>query len=222
MEREQIEQNAVVVSDEAGSLVIKTDEGLQTAGLMLTGIKRLRREIDGSYDPIIKKAHEAHREAIEQKKKVNAPLVKAEGIIKPKIALYTDEQERIQKQEEARVRKEQEEAEKKRKEDEDKRIQEAADLEEAGKPEEADAILDEPEPETASAPIVLPPKPAKAEGVSVKKVWKFRIKDESQIPRNFLMVDEKKIGQLVRAMKDEAVVPGVEVYSESQVSARSL
>ena len=32
------------------------------------------------------------------------------------------------------------------------------------------------------------------------------------IPREFLCVDEKKLGAHIRAMKDSAKVPGIEIY----------
>jgi hypothetical protein len=53
------------------------------------------------------------------------------------------------------------------------------------------------------------------EGVSKRTVWKFRITDEAAVPREFLLVDEKRIGQIVRAMKGETKIPGIEAYPET-------
>ncbi len=108
VEQKRIEETALAVPDQAQMLVIATDVDLEVAGELLTGIKRLRKEIDGSFNPIIKKALEAHKEALSQKKRVDAPLVRAEGIIKPKIAQYTADQERKRREEEARIRREEE------------------------------------------------------------------------------------------------------------------
>jgi len=221
VEQKRIEETALAVPDKATALVIATDADLVKAGEFLTGIKGLQKEVDGAFNPIIKKALEAHKEALSQKKRAGAPLVQAEGIIKPKIAIYTAEQERKRREEEARIRREQEEKERQKKIEEEKRLKEAEALEAEGKQEEADGILNEPEPEEEPAPIVIPPAPTKVEGVSIKKVWKFRIADEDKIPRKYLIVDEKMIGQIVRAEKDKCEIPGVEVYSEDQVSARS-
>ena len=47
--------------------------------------------------------------------------------------------------------------------------------------------------------------------------WEHRVIDETKIPREYLMVDESKIGKMVREVKDkttaEATCPGIEVWS---------
>jgi len=68
VEQKRIEETALAVPDQAQMLVIVTDADLGVAGELLTGIKRIRKEINGTFDPIIKKAHEAHKEAVSQKK----------------------------------------------------------------------------------------------------------------------------------------------------------
>jgi len=53
--------------------------------------------------------------------------------------------------------------------------------------------------------------------VKVRKVWKFRVKDKTKIKMDFLIPDEKTIGELVRKLKDKAVNivgEGIEVYYE--------
>ena len=53
------------------------------------------------------------------------------------------------------------------------------------------------------------------QGVASRRIWKFRIVDENKIPREYLMPDEKKIGQYVRDEKlPGEVIPGIEAYSE--------
>lgn len=44
--------------------------------------------------------------------------------------------------------------------------------------------------------------------------WKFKVIDSALVPREFLMVDEVKLGQYVRANKEKASVPGVETYCQ--------
>jgi len=69
------------------------------------------------------------------------------------------------------------------------------------------------------APVV--PAPV-ATGLSLRKVWKFRIKDAALLPREYLIPDEVKIGRVVRALKGDAKIPGVSVYSEDDVSSRAF
>ncbi len=227
MEAEQkvIEETALAVPGKATALVITTDEELSAAGKMLTEIKKIQKQINASFDPVIKTAHSAHREAVALKKTVSAPLVQAEGIIKPKIAQYAAEQEKIRKAEEDRIRKEAEDREKaeaeKRALEEEKRLKEAADLEVQGKTEEAEAVLDAPVLDTPAAPLPVKPKAAaKVEGVAVKQIWKFRIVDADKIPREYMLPNETLIGKIVRSSSGAVQISGVEIYSEASVSAR--
>lgn len=55
-------------------------------------------------------------------------------------------------------------------------------------------------------------------GISVKIIWKFEIVDESKLPREYLIPDLKKLGEVARGLKDKAEVKGVRFYSEENVS----
>lgn len=63
---------------------------------------------------------------------------------------------------------------------------------------------------------------SKRPGVAMRSIWKFRIVDAAKIPREFLIPDEVKIGAIVRAMKGEGAIEGIEMYEEKVVSGRSL
>ena len=104
MEAKEITERALTVPEKAKAIIIQSNDDFIKAGEILTVIKSLRKEIDATFDPIIKKQLEAHREAIAQKKKVDAPLIEAEGIIKPRMAAWNTEQERIRREEEDRLR----------------------------------------------------------------------------------------------------------------------
>ena len=71
------------------------------------------------------------------------------------------------------------------------------------------------------AVVVTPPVPAtpKAAGVAFVDQWKYEIVDAALVPREYLMVDEKKVGGVVRSLKAETRIPGVRVYSERSVRA---
>lgn len=61
----------------------------------------------------------------------------------------------------------------------------------------------------------------KAQGVSTRDVWKFEIVDESLIPRQWLTPDLKRIGEAARGGKDLISIPGVRIYAEKVMSAKS-
>jgi hypothetical protein len=206
----EISTRALTVPEQARTINITDDESYKRAAEVLLRIKDLRRQIDEAFDPIISKAHEAHREALGQKKRADAPLVEAEGIIKPRIAAYIADINRKRAEEEARLREEE------RRKEEERRLQEAIKAEAAGQTEKAEEILAAPVEIAKVRPITEAPRVA---GVSIQKRWTYRIVDEERIPREFLMPDESKIGRYAREMKEDAQITGVEFFSEDNVAA---
>lgn len=69
-------------------------------------------------------------------------------------------------------------------------------------------------------PTIVVPAP-KIDGVVVRTIWKYRIIDETKIPREYLMPDEKKIGAVVRASGGSIKIDGIEIYSETSIVSKS-
>ncbi len=57
--------------------------------------------------------------------------------------------------------------------------------------------------------------------VHTRDSWKFEVVNIQQVPLDFLMVDERKLRAFVNANKDSVSIPGVRVYKETQVIART-
>jgi hypothetical protein len=210
-EIKELECKALTVPEKARSIQVHNSETYIAAGEILVEIKGLRKEINSTFDPIIKKAYEAHKEAKAQKTRAEAPLIEAENIIKPALNAYDSEQERIRRAEEMRLQ------EIARKQEEDRRLAEAAEIEKAGDKKLAEEILSAP---VEVAPVIVAKAVPKLEGVYFTERWTFRIVNPAIIPREFLAVDTVKIGQYARAMKSAGRIPGVEIYSEKSVSGR--
>jgi hypothetical protein len=100
-----------------------------------------------------------------------------------------------------------------------KRLKEAGAEEEAAI-QSAAAVAEEqkaaPPPQIKVAPSI-----PKVAGIKGRTNWKFKITDETKIPRLYCTPDEVAIGNMVRATKDkakaEALIPGIEVWSEESV-----
>lgn len=71
---------------------------------------------------------------------------------------------------------------------------------------------------TVVAPVI-PTAAPKVSGVSGRLVWKYRVKDINLVPREYMKLDEQKTGGVVRAMKGDTNIPGIEVYSERDYAA---
>ena len=200
----------VPIETQAQGLEVQDPEGLEKAGNLLTAIKMLRLKVAESFDPIIKKAHDAHKEALIQKRKHDLPLERAEGFLKPRIAAYMN----------AALSRQREEAEKaqaaERKRIEDQRMAEATFAEEVGDTMAADAIL--------AAPVVVAPveveKP-KVEGVSTRQVYDYEIVNADLIQRDYLTPDHAKIRKVVQAMGPKAGIQGITVTVRTVVAARA-
>ena len=94
----------------------------------------------------------------------------------------------------------------------------AAKAEEKGRVEQAAALAAAAQSMPA-APVVHA-EPPKAEGVHTQVRWRYRVIDESAIPREYLMIDDKKLGGVVRAMKDATNIPGIEAYPDESLVRR--
>jgi len=69
-------------------------------------------------------------------------------------------------------------------------------------------------------PVVVPSPVPKVEGLSFRTDWKWGGTDVSQVPREYMMLNEVAINGVVRAMKDKTNIPGIRVYPE-QVAVKS-
>jgi hypothetical protein len=153
-------------------------------------------------------AHKAWKAISALETKLLEPLEAIKKLMSSKSGAYHAE----------KLRKERE-AEELRLAEERKRIEEAAlasaqKLEEAGDVEGAQQIVEAAISPTAVIPQAVTGAP-KVNGVSQRTVWKYRVVDEKAVPREFLCVDETKLGKYTRAMGASAKVAGVEFYPET-------
>lgn len=210
---------ALAVPDQARALVVRDQETLDVAKGLLCAIDELKARVDESFDPHIAQAHKLHKSLLAEKKKFADPLDSAKMVVSRKAADYIAEQERIRN-----------EAERKRlaveaqaREIADKAVSKAEKLGASGKEEAAAATVNGAYEKVQSIMEAAPeiPEELDTKGLTVREDWKFSIVDAALVPREYLIPDEKKIGRIVRAMKDQTNIPGVRVYAESGVATRT-
>ncbi|MDA8112094.1 MAG: hypothetical protein M0T83_06550 [Nitrospiraceae bacterium] len=225
---EEVEQRALTLPEKADHIKIMDADTFKEAAEFTLTLRAIKKEIDNTFDPIVKKAHEAHKEAVSQKKKVMEPVEQAQKVIDRKIGDFHAEEERKRKVEEDRLRKEAEEQA--RKEEEDRRLQEASRLEQEGNSEMAEALLEAP----IAPPVVVLPKvetqAPKVEGLSVSKVYKGEVLSLPQLvqavaqgraPIGLIEVNQTALNGMARALKEAFSVPGCRVVVESSVRGRA-
>ena len=63
--------------------------------------------------------------------------------------------------------------------------------------------------------------PTKAQGISSRAVWRWRVVDAAAVPREYLCVDATKVDAVVKSQQDGARIPGIEVYREEIMAVRA-
>jgi len=205
LQPQEVSTRALTIIEQAHAITIRDSEDYTRAGDLWKSIKDLKEQVNETFSPIISKAHAAHKEALAQKAKIFDPLDAAGRIVKKVMERYDTAQEAIRQAEERRLR------EIARKAEEERLLMEAIAAEAAGEKEEATAIMEAP---VYVAPVVVPKEVPKVQGVSFRTIWRYRITDERKIPREYLKPDDVKIGQVVRALKNQTNLPGIETYEE--------
>jgi hypothetical protein len=204
---EVVETKALSLVDQSKLVKVTSPETYCQAGEIWKALDEMIKQAKETFDPICEAAHKAHKAATAKRAGIIDPLETAKKGIKGLMSAYDAEQERIRLAEQRRLEEEQ------RKREEEERLRLAVELEQSGAKEEAEAVLQE-----APAPVVpvyVSKATPKLEGGPVyRSIWKFRIVDKNAVPREYMIPDEVKIGGVVRALKGDAKIPGVEIFQE--------
>src|SRR4051812_44848293 len=75
----------------------------------------------------------------------------------------------------------------------------------------------------APPPVAPPPPPVvpKVPGATVTVPYTYDIINEQEIPREYMMIDRKKIAAVVKAMKDKTNIPGIRVRPDTSLRVRT-
>lgn len=205
----------------ARALVVADQSSLEIAGDQLKSIKALRFEIEATFGPIIAKAFATHREAVAQRKRIEAPLEEAERLIKSSVTGYLEAQEHARREEERRLR---EEVERKAAEEMERQIEAA---EAAGaSAREVEAIIQQP---IIMPTPIAPPTIRGVEGISARETWRAEVTDKAALIRAaaanaqfqaLLEVNQVALNGLARSLKSAMNVPGVRAVREAGIAVR--
>lgn len=69
-------------------------------------------------------------------------------------------------------------------------------------------------------PVVQAPK-VKIDGIKKMTIWKYRVDDINKVPREWLIIDEKKMNAFAKATKGSIPVEGITIYSEETIASSS-
>ena len=204
----------------AQNFKITTAPQYEEAGEKLKGIMALKKKIAETFDPHIKRAFEAHRSLVAEKKTHETPLQTAEALLKRAMLGYSLAEEQKRREAEARA---QEEARKEREKLEARAAKAAA----AGKEEKAAALA------TAASAVVAPiiqPTTPKLAGISTRTTYRAEVVDLMElvkavaagtVPLLALQANQTFLNNQARAMKETLAYPGVKAVQETGLASRS-
>jgi|SRR5208282_4142905 len=205
---------AIVVNDSNSCLAAKTAQ---------RDIRNYMKDVHLKLDPFVESAKRNLSNAKDELNKWLAPAEALDLALSGKVKSYEQaermraEQERQREQELVRIEVERKAAiQRKIDEERIKLLKKAGELTAADAKAMKEQVAREQAEKLANVPIiqaqaVIP----KVAGVPSRRNWKFRIVDAKKIPIEYLMPNEVKIGQDVRAWKRVGeVIPGVEAYED--------
>lgn len=230
-----LEKESTTWAARAREVSIVDTESCKQASLLLRSIKGLRTDIANWFAPHIDAAMETKRTAeaarkalVDEKERMEAPLVQAETVVKRALLTYETEQERIRQDEERRL---QAEADRRA---EAIALEAAAAMElqanasgDAGMLQEANDLLMQP----TEAPVVSVAKTTpKVQGIVYRDNWKAHesvniralaaaVADGTVSPM-FLIPNMSALNKLASATKGTQSVPGVRFWNDRQIAAR--
>jgi hypothetical protein len=185
-----VKQQATKALTAANELTIESQEDLAKATDVLSKIKTVGKMIKERKEAITKPLNESLKSIRDLFKPIETNHEEAERIIKSKMLVWQDAEEK-------RIKKEQDAI--------------AARVEKGTmKPETAVKKME-------NVGEVQTTTKGNVGTVSTKIIKKYRVVDESKLPREFLMPD---IGKITEALKAGQTVPGAEVYEEKVIAAR--
>jgi hypothetical protein len=189
-----VEQNKIVVTDM---------DSLARANAVRKAIGLKQKAIADQLAKPKNWAHSLHAWFCSLERAALAPLQILDGFEREQIRAFNDEMMRVREARELAI------AEARRLADQARATSEAAALERIGEHQLAAAVV--AEALAAPPPHVVLSNEVKAIQ-SFRRRWTFEVVDESEVPRDFLLVDTVKLGRYAGAMKESGKVPGVRFF----------
>lgn len=234
-----LEKESVTWAERALGLRITDAATCVNASQLLRSIKGLRTDIANWFAPHLDAAMETKRKAeaarkglADEKDRMEAPLVEAEGVIKRTLLAWESEQERIRRAEEQRLQAEAQ------REAEAQTLNAAAALEMDANAMRSPEVAEEMRQEAADilaqpidAPVVSVAKlMPKVQGVTYRDQWKAHPEIDVRqlaaavasgaVPATFLLPNLTAINQFARATQGAQPVAGVKFWNDRIVAAR--
>jgi hypothetical protein len=207
----EVSLELALLSNMASKYAIDGPDAFAQAGEHLQRVKGVAKRLEAGRDRYVRPLNQEVKNINNLFASLGDRLAGIERTIKRAMAAWADA-------ERARLADQQRHLDEEARKQREKLAMQAAKAEAAGKTEKAEDL--QLRAATTVAPVV-PREPPKVAGVSMRAVWKYEITNPAIVPREMCSPDPKKIAAIVAALKSETNIPGVRVYEDQQVAARS-
>lgn len=195
---------------------ISCQDDVELCSSRLIQIKDHKKKTKSIKDLITKPLMEAKRNTDEIFKSILGPLDTVEIVLKRKLTTYMD---KVQKEKDEQLRKELEERKKKAEEESRKSMALAMETKSNAAFEASQNWKRNAEKIDTTNVFNRQTIRLQQGTVAQKKVWKWKITDEQKVPREFLIIDEKRINMIARGYAKDAIeIDGIEFFQETSVS----
>jgi hypothetical protein len=203
--REEVQQLPVC----AQTLELTDEASVRAASALLRRIRKLRTLLATFFTPHIQRAFAAHRALVEDRRRLDAPLAEAETRLKERLGTFLI----LENERRAVAARCETAAMQAVRSEEIWRAVEA--LEAEGQHDDAAELV----AEFIRAPTLtgLPTQMLRADGMSLRAMWRYEVIAPDEVPREYLTIDHRKLG-VVRALKGAAGIPGVRIWAERTVA----
>ena len=198
--QEEFKQEVMVAAK--ADITVVDQATYAAANNLIARLQSVRKEVVARFADPKKKAAEAHKAVCELEKSFLAPVDEKIRLLKTSTTnWYTAEQRRIEA-----------EAERKRKEAEELAALSAEAEAQGDADTAAEAVA---AAALAEATVTAMPK---CTGTSMREVWKAVVVDVSQLPRQYMIVNQSMLDKMAQATKGAVPVPGVR-FEKTYVNA---
>lgn len=215
-EKEALQKDVLSLESKVKSLKIVDEETRKHASFLLTAVNDAIKGAEAKRKTFVDPLNATVKRINAEFKLITDPLTNLKSIINNEQIRDYNEQEKARKEAEEKARKEAEEKQRKldarlnkTKNDEHKELLE---LEKAN----VDANLNDKLEEAKSS--VQRSVFTGVGTTTIKKIWTYEVTDLSKVPEEYKMLNETKVGQVVRAGVRE--IPGIRIYEKPSVSSR--
>ncbi len=220
----QLKATAAELCEAASNVVIFTRPDLSRATDLVKAIKDRAKQIEDERTRLVRPFNEGVKQINGRFKAMLTPLQEAEADMKSKMLTFQQEEarkaesERLKREEDQRKR----EAEDRQRceEEERKRLAEKTEGEEQDRAPLPQAVVEQQASPPAPVASNFRPTTWGQTGATstVKKVWTFEPVDISQVPAQYLVIDQVKVNQAIRAGTRD--IPGLRIFEKDTISIR--